>query len=110
MSDNPKFDPDNPPMPDLPPEGEPGQQQGGNFYEQMNRRLTEYRPHAQPGVQQGGCFECGGRMVKSKMSSYTTVRADEGSPFFTRSSTVKALVCTRCGFIKLYATDPSVVE
>ncbi len=110
MSDNPKYDPDNPPMPDLPPEDELGQQQGGNFYEQMNRRLAEHRPRTQPGVRQGGCFECGGRMVEGKMSSYTTVRVADGNPFFSRTSAVKALVCTRCGFIKLYATDPSVVE
>jgi hypothetical protein len=54
------------------------------------------------------CPECGGERVAARLRARAGVRVVEApeAAFFPRSSPLRALVCTACGYTSLYATRP----
>ena len=57
------------------------------------------------------CGECGGEMVQVQLGGYVfRVESKSGAGFGAkRVSPVSGLVCSQCGFIKFFATDPGKV-
>lgn len=64
------------------------------------------------------CSKCGGTMKDASFEILNVIQADFGHSLFVgpkkrfylnpnRRSQVNVYVCTRCGFIELYADDPS---
>lgn len=101
-------DPYDAPMPDLPPEDAPRQLSGGNFYDDLARRLTEHQPSQQASL--NTCAECGGKMFWAKMSDHVAFIPHDAGIFNFTTSTARARVCQQCGFAKLYAADPENIN
>ena len=53
------------------------------------------------------CPECGGERVRAQAGPYAfQLSSEQSHKFFKPSSGTVALVCTSCGYVSWYATDP----
>ncbi len=53
------------------------------------------------------CPECGGERVRAQAGPYAfQLTPEQSNKFFKPSSETVALVCTNCGYMSWYATEP----